>query len=135
MDLVYCLSNGFTARDLLDDIFGFLCPDKGFGVLVVKPDVFFDGSDQFRHTLEYSPTNPFPCDLPEPSLYQIQPRRTGWREVKGKAGMFFKPGLHLWMAVRSIVIQNQVNIQFLWYFPVDPTEDFQELRVSVTGIT
>ena len=41
--LVYCLNNGFTTSDLLHDVFRPLRPNKGFGILVVKPDVFFNG--------------------------------------------------------------------------------------------
>ena len=72
-DLVYCLSNGFTTGHLLDDIFRFLRPNKRLGVLVVEPDVLFDGGYQFRHAFEYSPTDSFPCDFSKPTFYQIQP--------------------------------------------------------------
>ncbi len=71
--LVYCLSNGFTTGHLLDDIFRFLRPNKRLGVLVVEPDVLFDGGYQFRHAFEYSPTDSFPCDFSKPTFYQIQP--------------------------------------------------------------
>jgi hypothetical protein len=71
--LVYCLSNGFTTGHLLGDIFRLLCSNKGLGVLVVKPDVLFDGGYQFRHAFEYSPANSFPCGFSEPTFNQIQP--------------------------------------------------------------
>jgi len=39
--------------------------------------------------------------------------------------MLCEPGFHIRMAMSSIVIEDQVNIQALGYFPVDLAEEFQ----------
>ena len=59
--------------DLINNIFRPLGPDKGFGVLIMTANVFFYGSYQFWDAFEDSTANPFPGNLPEPTLYQIEP--------------------------------------------------------------
>jgi len=60
--------------NLLNNIFSALGPDKGFGVLIMTANVLLYGSYQIWDALENSTANPFPSNLSEPPLYQIEPR-------------------------------------------------------------
>ena len=52
------LKDSSAIRNLLNNIFSALGPDKGFGVLIVVANVFLYGSHQFGNTLKDSPASP-----------------------------------------------------------------------------
>ena len=54
---------------LVEHLLYFLGPDKGFGVCIVKGNIFFYGSHQLTYALEDSPTDPFSRDLSEPAFH------------------------------------------------------------------
>ena len=49
--------------------------------------------------------------------------------------MLLKPLPHIGVLVCPVVVQNQVQGQSLWRFPVDLAQELQELLVSMTRVT
>ena len=41
-----------------------------------------------------------------------------------EAGVLFQPFLNVWMGVGAVVIKNQMEIQLLWGFSADFSEEF-----------
>ena len=85
--------------DLLQDRVDLFRPDERFGILVVDLDEIFDCGDEFRDTAENPATDAFARDLSEPSLHQVQPGRTGRREMKVETRMLFQPRFDLGVVV------------------------------------
>jgi hypothetical protein len=44
--------------------------------------------------------------------------------MKMEAGVLFQPFLNVWVGVSTVVIKNQMEIQLLWGFSVDFSEEF-----------
>lgn len=49
--------------------------------------------------------------------------------------ILLQPCSHTRVSVSPAVVQDQMEIQTCWHFPVDRAEEIQKLRVPVTGIT
>jgi hypothetical protein len=84
-------------------------PDKGARGLVGFPQVGVDRFRERRHTVERPAPDPFPGNLPEPPLHQVQPGRAGWDEVQGEPGMSRQPLDDPGMFMRPVVVQNEVQ--------------------------
>ena len=69
-------------RDLFQNFFRLLCPDKGLGIFVVHADEVLDGRHQLGNAPENTATDALAGDFAEPTLHQIQPRRARGREVQ-----------------------------------------------------
>src|SRR5437899_3328977 len=51
--------------------------------------------------------------LTKPTLHLVEPTRTGGNKMKTEAGMAREPGLHFRMFVRAVIVQHQMELQFL----------------------
>ena len=122
-------------RHLLQDRMDVFGPDKRLGIFVVQPNILLDGGHQVRHAAEDASTDTLACDLSEPSLHRVQPRRTCRRKVKMEAGMLFQPSFDLGMFVRSVVVENHMDSQPLGGFSVDLPKEMPELYVAVSRKT
>src|SRR5271165_218780 len=98
--------------DLFQDLVNLFGPDKGFGVLIVDADELLNGMDQLRDTLKNTTADSFARNFTKPALDQIEPGRTGGSKMQMKARVFFQPLMDIVMVVGSIVVQDQVQIQF-----------------------
>ena len=117
--------------DFFQDLFDSFRPDKGLRILVVDLNVVFDGADQLRHTVETPAPNALACDLRKPPLHQVQPRRTGRREMQVKPRMFGQPASYLRVLVGAVVIDDQVQRQGGRRLPVDLPQKLQKLIVAM----
>ena len=81
-------------------------------------DVFFDRLDQLFHAPETSTADSFPGDFTEPPFDQIQPRRTGRREMKVEPAVACQPALHAGMFVGGIVVDDQMQVAVRGRFAV-----------------
>ena len=131
--LVYSLINSLTASDLCENGLDRRLPYKGLGVGIGRRQILINRGDQLRDTLETSPPYPLLCQLPEPPLYQVQPRRTRRREVQRKPRVLRQPRLHLGLILGPIVVHNQVQRRLPQKLPVQPPQEAQELLVPVLG--
>ncbi len=104
--------------DLIQDRVYLLCPDEWLGVFIVDSDVIVDGRDEFLNACECAATDALPCDLAEPALYEIEPRRARWRKVHVEPRMFVQPVFYVGVCLSAIVIDNQVQVQFAGRLPV-----------------
>lgn len=133
--LVWRLNNGFTMADFFQYLVHFLGPRKGFWILIVDLNEFFDGSDEFRNASEHTSSNPLAGDFSEPAFDQVEPRGTGRGKVQVKARMFFEPPFDVRMFVRPIVVQDQMEIQSSGHLPVNLAQELEKLFVPMAGIT
>lgn len=117
-------------KDLLD----FLHPDKGLRLYIVKADVFLDRRSQIRYAGKSSSPDPFPSQFTKPPLDQIQPRRTRGRKMKMEPGVFGQPVLNVGVSMRSVVVQDQMEILVRGSFPIQNFHELQKLLVAVAGI-
>ena len=107
------------ALDFGEDILCRSCPDKGLGRLVARFQVLVDGGLEFGNTAEHAAADALLCQLAEPALDEIEPRRRRGNEVKVEAGVLREPLLHLLMLVRGVVVHDQMQLQRRWRFAVD----------------
>ena len=106
-------------------------PDQGFGVGVGCRHVLLDGRNEFGDTQEAPAPDAFLSQLPEPSLDEIQPGGTSGGEVQLKPGMPGQPLLDLGLHMCPVVVHNEMEVQVLGEFPVQPSQEAQEFLVSV----
>ena len=75
------------ALDFGEDVLCRSCPDKGLGRLVARFQVLVDGGLEFGNTAEHAVADALLCQLAEPALDEIEPRRRRGNEVKVEAGV------------------------------------------------
>ena len=107
------------ALDFGEDILCRSCPDKGLGRLVARFQVLVDGGLEFGNTAEHAAADALLCQLAEPALDEIEPRRRRGNEVKVEAGVLREPLLHLLMLMRGVVVHDQMQLQRRWRFAID----------------
>ena len=72
-------------------------------------------------------------DEPEPSLHLIEPGTAGRWEVEMKAAAFFglKPTLDLCALVGAVVVGDEVDFEFGWYFLFQLIQKLDELFATM----
>src|SRR6185312_5769620 len=90
--------------DLAKDEVRILGPDERSRVGIVTAQELLDGPFQFLHTSERSPPDAPLRDLGEETLHLVQPRRTGWREMRDELGVLGKPCSYPEVLVRAVVV-------------------------------
>src|SRR5262245_1538370 len=97
--------------DLAENTRGARCPDEWPGVLVVDSDVAANRLDECGYTHEGSPTDLLAGDLGEPTLHEVEPGSACRREVQVVARTSAEPFDNFGMAVSSVVIEDEVDIE------------------------
>src|SRR5258705_4910688 len=120
--------------DLAEDCRRWRRPDEGTGVFVVFADVGTNRGDESRHTAEGAAPDAFARDLGEEALDEVQPRGPGRGEVEVKAWVLAHPGLHGRMLVRTVVVQNEMNVPPPGCLPIDLVQEGEEFGVRVAGL-
>ena len=120
--------------DLLEDGGCGCCPDERSGTVVVLPDVVVDGADQLRNATESPAPDPLPGDFGEPSLNHVQPGSAGRREVQVVTRVRRKPLSDLRVLMRSVVVQNEVNLAALRRTRFQAVQKGDELAVPMPGL-
>jgi hypothetical protein len=72
--------------------------------------------------------------LGEEALDQIEPGRTGRREVEMEPPVLGEPCLHLRRFVRPVVVEHEMQIEVLLHASVDPPQEADELFRPVTRL-
>jgi len=70
----------------------------------------------------------------EPAFNQIEPARTGGNEMQGKPRMPLEPALHARMAVRAVVVENQMQVLAWGKLGVEAPKELQKLLMAVSRI-
>ena len=133
--LVRCPQRFFTLADLGQDGICILAPPKHLGILIVESNIIHDGSLQLLYVLEHPSSDSLVRELTEESLHSVEPGGRGGCEMEMEARMLTQPVLDVGGLVGSIVVYDQMEIQPLRCFLVDPLEESQELLLSVFGHT
>ncbi len=110
-------------------------PDEGFGVVVGDIDVAQDGVLEFAGASEDTTSELFFGESGEPSLDEIEPRRTGWGEVEVKTRALEKPTLDDLGLVGLIVVEDEVDVEIVRDGSIDGVEEFSELNRTVPFVT
>src|SRR5439155_27348697 len=71
----------------------------------------------------------------EPAFHQVEPRRTGGREVHMKSGMPSEPPPNLRGFMRAVVVQNQMDVEVGRHRVVNRVEKAQELSTAMSAMT
>ena len=99
--------------------------------MVAAADVVADGSCQLANAAEGSSPDTLVGDFREEAFHQIQPGSAGRGEVPVIAGVGSKPGLHRWMGMGAIVIEDQMNRQSAGCGALDPLQKAQKLLMTM----
>lgn len=124
-----------ATSDLIEDAFDAGSPDEGRGVGVPRREELGDGALKIAHTVEDAAANGLLAEFGKPTFDQVEPARTGWNEVQHEPGMMGQPALHARVAVRAVVVEDQMQGRATGELSVEPLEKLQELLMSVARIT
>lgn len=120
-----------TPDRLSNDLFGFLGPEEGRGIVVPVTEVVVDMADELANGIERSTPNGFTSEDAEPSFDEVDPGSTFWSEVEVNAGMFLKPLPNRGRRVNGRVVEDDVQVPF-----AERTRDFlEELEEVGTGVS
>src|SRR5438093_1901515 len=103
-------------------------------MLVVSADVRANRRDQGRDAAERAAPDPFARDLGKETLDEVQPRGPRRSEVEVEPRMLEHPGFHGRMRVRTVVVQDQMDVSSTGRLPIDLVQEGKELRVRVAGL-
>ena len=92
-------------------------PDERLGVGIVMVKVLVDGRFELWNGGEDGASNAFLGDQTEEALDLIEPGGRGGREVQVKAWVLGQPCLNVGMLVRRVVVEDEVELPFLWRLP------------------
>jgi len=70
-------------------------------------------------------------EIPEPPLDEVEPRARRRREVQVEPRVLLQPRVDVGVAVGTVIIKDQVDLQSFWDLPVDAAQEAQELAVAV----
>lgn len=113
------------------NVVGAGCPEEGFGIDVVMGDIQIDGQLQLGHVGEAIAADALVADVAEEALDHVRPRSAGRREVRGGTRMAGQPLLHRGVAVRGVVVHDQMQAQVLGRTAVDQPQELQPFAVPV----
>src|SRR6185295_526499 len=97
------------ALDLGEDVGGGGRPDKRRRSGVVVVEVGRDCFDQLGQAAEDSAPQAPGGQVTKEALHHVEPRGTRRSKVQMKTGMLFQPRFDLWMFVRGVVIEDQMQ--------------------------
>ena len=107
-----CNSQLFTTFDFRKDQVRVLGPDIRFCGFVVDRKIFFNGPNERLNAGESSAANAFTRDLAKPTLDHVEPGTTGRREMHMEPRMTLEPTPNLGRFMSTVVIDDQVEVQF-----------------------
>src|SRR3954447_8974896 len=104
---------------------------KGFGLSLVSARYRFDGSLEIDDAFEDAAFEPLPGQLGEETFNGIEPGGRGRSEVEVEPRMPLEPGAHLWMLMRGVVVDDQMQFPRCRRLAVDLVQEADELLVPV----
>ena len=120
--------------DFCEDFFGGFGPDKRFGVGIVVFEVVVNGSFEFGDRGEDAAADALLSDQAKEALDLIEPGARGGSEVQVKAGVLGQPCLNIGMLVGGVVVEDEVEIEFLGRLPVDGPQEAPELVMALRRV-
>jgi hypothetical protein len=109
-------------------------PDERCGSGIPSGEKLGDSALQFDHAVKDAAPNGLLAEFGEPALDQIEPARTGGDKVQHEPGMLFEPAPDPLVAVRAVVVQNQVQVFSRGELGIESLEKLQKLLMPVPGI-
>ncbi len=122
---------GPGSRDLGEDVAGACGPDERLGIDVVMGNIQIDGQLQFCHAGKAVAPDALVGDVAKEALDHVQPRGAGRGEVHDEARVAGQPLLHVRVAVRGVVVHDQMQAQVLGRAALDEPQELEPLAVAV----
>src|SRR5579863_8956662 len=98
-----------------------------FGVVIGFLEEAVDGGLEIDNALEDAPPEALPGQLGKEPFEGVEPGGRGRSEVEVEPRMPFKPGSHLGVLVRGVVVNDQVQLPPGRGFAIDLVEEADEL--------
>ena len=96
-------------------------------------NVILNCLDELADTVEHASADALVGDFHKPSFHQVEPRGRGGDEVEMKARMFEKPRLNVGMFVRTVVVDDAVDVFILLGGVVNLPQKLEEFLMAVSG--
>lgn len=93
--------------------------------------ILFDGGNQFGHAAKSTPPDTFVSDLAEPTFNHVQPGTRSRNEMQMEPRMPPNPGFDPRMLMGSVIVHDQVQVQFGRRFGVDLLQEADEFLMPV----
>jgi class 3 adenylate cyclase len=122
---------GFRSRDLGQDVGGTSSPDERLRIDVVMGDIQIDGQLQLGHAGEAVAPDALIGDVAEEALDHVQPRCARRSEVHDEARVPRQPLLNLGVAVRGVVVHDQMQRQMLGRAAIDEPQELEPFTVAM----
>src|SRR5438128_11063475 len=116
----------------IEDLVGGFGPDERFRVLVVVIDEAADSVFQLACAAVDAAPDLFFGQLSEPALDQIEPGSRGGSEVQVEARTFGKPAADPVGFMRTVVVQDEVHVEFCGHVAFDGIEKSAKLAGTMT---
>ena len=104
---------------------------EGLGIIVVFGEIAVNGGLKIGDGAEDGALEPLARELGEEVLHGIKPGAGCRCEVEGSARMTREPGEHLWVLVRPVIVEDDVDELPGWDFCFDGIEEANELLMTV----
>src|SRR5262245_14795885 len=115
------------ARNAREDFVSRLRPHEGLGSSVGDLDVAADGRFELPRAAVHAAAQLLLREGGEPSLDQIDPRATGWREMDVKPRMPHQPAMNQWRLVRAGIVDDEMHSEAWRDGRVDRRQEGAEL--------
>src|SRR5271167_4284150 len=124
---------GITS-DTGEDLVRRFGPNERRGIFIVYVDVLANRGLQFLYAAKHAAANAFVGEFGEPSLDQVDPGTIGGCEVNMKPRALGQPLSDDRRFVRTIVIQDEMDIEAGGHLRLDPVQKPAELRRTMTAM-
>ena len=122
------------AGDFLEDGLDAGGPDERCRSGVPRGEKIGDGALEFVHAVKDAAPHGFLAEFGKPPLDQVEPARTGRDKVQHEPGMLFEPAPDPLVAVRAVIVQNQVQVFSRGELGIESFEKLQKLLMPMPGI-
>src|SRR5712692_7504246 len=120
------------AFDGCDDFIWVFGPDERFWVSVGLGEEAVDGGLKLGNGFEDAALQPPSGQLGKITLHSVEPRTRGRGEVEGEALVPCEPSQNLWVLVRDIIVENDVDGLLGRHFRLDRVEETDELLMPMS---
>ncbi len=114
-----------------DDIVWISGPNERLGLLVMFVDEAIDGGLKIDHGMEHASFQPALGQLGEEALDGIEPGGRCWGEVEGPAGMAGEPLADLFVFMRAVIVEDDVDHLAGGDVTFDDVQEAKELLVTM----
>src|SRR5437899_335751 len=109
-------------------------PNERSRVLVIDSKVITDGTFKFDRAAVRPTLDLTLGEQRKPAFHEVEPGPGSRCEMQVETRMARKPRAHRRSFVRTVIVHDQMNGQVGWHILLDGTQEFQELRSTMTSM-